>query len=1334
MTTFVEPDPSPSGPETPDDALVFPASMDQEAFYYMEKLAPKIAPFNIAVRFRLDGPLDPDLIDRSFQGIAARHEILRTHFEDGDDELSQVVAEDVGIPVAHLDLSHLPASEQEEALRRLGSAEAQKSFDLTQAPLLRALVVQLSTEVHILHVSVHHAIADGWSIGILTEELASEYSALLAGQPNPLPPLPIQYADYAIWQREFLGGPDLDPQIIYWKNRLHGLSDLDLPTDHIRPAVKQWNGHILSELLPEELTSRLQTLANQNGVTLFHLFLATFKILLLRTTGTTDIAIGSPVAGRNRPELEPLIGTFINTLILRTDLSGDPTFHDVLARVRETVVGALAHQDVPFETLVRELRPARDPSRNPLFQVNFTHQRDFVKPAKMGPLQLSALPSLSPGTIFDLHFFMVERDGGWRVSCEYCTDLFKESTGRNWLRRFRTLLENLPAQPGLPISQVPILSLDESRQLAAWQMRTTPYPTELTIGQVFCQIAEKFPQKTALRHGSQTLSYAALHAQACQVALDLQSRGVTPGSLVGLAIPPSAEMIVGVLGILLAGGAYVPIDTGYPEERIRKLLADTGLTVVVTDRITVASLPNGNHQLVKVEILAEPPPPVAIVFTEPHSSHDPAHLLYTSGSTGQPKGVLVPHQAVIRLVCETDYMDFGPDEVFLLAAPMFFDASTFELWGALLHGATLSLPLPGSFGLAGLARSVKENGVTTLWLTAGLFQVMVEEHLEDLVGLRNLLAGGDVLPLVQVRAALEALPDTRLVNGYGPTENTTFTTCHHITRQDLELSSIPIGRPIANTSVWILDAHGQQVPVDVPGELYTGGDGLAVGYWRDPELTASRFLPNPCPQANGEIVFRTGDLARWRPDGSIEFLGRRDRQVKIRGCRVEPDEIEAVLTAHPDVAQARVATSGQGADAKKLVAWASPLPGHHLHPRDLAEYLAGKLPPFLCPDLITVLDSLPLNANGKIDTNALPRPEASLDETRSTEPPVTKTEKMLAATCAQLLGLTTIGRQDNIFDLGGHSLMVLRLFSRIRRAYGISLPLASLLRGPTIQALGQLIDADVPAPTEEISESVLIPVQPHGTLAPFFCIHGGGGGVLFSRHLAPHLSQARPLLAIEAPALSTHQEIRPESIPEIAAAYIQLIRTRQPHGPYFLGGFSFGGLVAYEMAHQLQLVGEKVAFLALLDTMKPGEKGRPYTSKERLARAWHRVDPGGRAGKPVRFLKRINARLTDSEPTESAKQREIPPDPRGRQLYHHHVAAMEAYEPPPYPGPTTLVRASVNEVAIAFPSDYGWRSLAPNLEIIDIPCQHLELFDEEHVKVVAPQLDAAIQRASHSPL
>ena len=1331
------------------DVIAFPASIAQQVFWYLEMLQPGVTAFNVSMRFRLDGPLDIGRLECTINTIVARHESLRTHFEEEDGELLQVVFPQLAIPLPVLDISHLAADKVQAEADRLSEIEAQRPFRLAIGPMIRTELVRLAPASHILHVTVHHAMFDGWSMTILTEEIARIYQAYADGLPCPLEPLPIQYGDFSIWQKKFLEGPEVAKQLAYWKERLRGMVELDLPTDHPRPPVKSWKGDIVSLLLPREMTARLQAIATRNGATLFHLFVAAFKVLLSRYTGSTDVAVGTPIAGRTRAEIEPLIGVFINSLILRSDLSGDPPFEEFLRQVRDTAFAAVENQDLPFECLVRELRPNRDQSRNPLFQVNFTHQRSFAKAGQFGGLTFTPIPSRSPGAIFDLHFFMVEREEGWRASCDFSTDLFERSTALRMLGHFRRALEDIADEPAKPVSKLEILTGEEKALLLGeWAGRRTEYPREATVGELFTDLARRDPGRVALVRGDATVTYGQLHAAAAKLARHLIAAGARPGARIALCANPSPETIVGILGILMAGGAYVPLDPAYPAERFALLLEDCGATVAVSDPAFAERFAGWPGQLVLLEPAgqsAEPVEPPSVAIT----AADPAYVLFTSGSTGRPKGVVVPHRAVVRLVRGCDYVAITPDDVFLQAAPLSFDASTLEIWGPLLNGGRLVIP-PYGAGLAEIAEAVRRHGVTILWLTAGLFQVMVEEHLSDLQGLKQLLAGGDVLSVPHVRRAMLGLPGTRLINGYGPTENTTFTTCHAIASQDLDGPSIPIGRPIANTSVYLLDDRGRPVPVGVPGELLTGGDGLAIGYQGNAELTAATFVPNPLPGHAGERLYRTGDVCRWRPDGAIEFIGRRDHQVKVRGFRIELGEIEAVLSAHPDVRQAKVGVRGGGAEGKRVVAWVAPKEGRRLDGAALSVYLSERLPAFMRPDAVAVLEALPVSAHGKVDTSALPdpsvpaRPADGQGESPS-RAPVGAIEQRLAAIWGELLGVGTVGRDDDFFALGGHSLMALRLFSRIHREFHRSLPLAMLLKHPTVRGLAALL-GDQPAvaePSEQECTGVIVTLTEGGTGAPLFCIHGGDGAVLFYRSLATLMEPDCAIHAIESLHLCRSAAIAKCSVEQTAAAYVRNLRKLQPRGPYRLAGYSFGGVVAHAMGCLLAAEGERVEFLGLFDTHNPAVSPRQYSAAERLAVFWKQHEALGFVPRIGMLIRRINESLqarkrTRAEEAAARAQGSAPAeansDLRRVQVYEAHKLAMRAYRPKPFPGRMTLFKAKMASDKLDWPEDYGWGPPAcGELDIIPVPGRHLSLFEPGHVEELAVALGQCLSRLNRPP-
>ena len=1314
------------------DVLAFPASVAQQVFWYLELLQPGVTAYNIPMRFRLDGPLDVAILEKSLNAIVERHEALRTHFQEDNGELLQVVQPTASLDVKQIDLTHLPESERQEEADRLGSIEAQRPFDLATGPIIRTELLRLSPTSHILHATVHHAMFDGSSMTVFTEELAHIYQDYFEGREPSLEPPPIQYGDYSVWQQEFLESPEITRQLAYWKEKLAGMSELDLPSDRPRPALKSWKGDLVSELLPRDLTDRLKTIASRNGATLYHLLLAAYKLLLSRYSGSTDVAVGSPITGRNQAEVEQLIGVFINSLILRSDLSGDPSFQSLLTQVRDTALEAVENQNLPFELLVRELRPDRDQSRNPLFQVNFTHQRSFAKEGSFGGVDLTPIPSRSPGAIFDLHFFMVERAEGWRVTCDFSTDLYDRSTAVRMLGHFQTLLEEIAADPSRPISTLSILtSLEKEELLGDWAGTTTSYPRDSSMGDLFAQTAGTNASHTALQFGSTSLSYAELHREGSAVARALVSAGVKPGDLVVICAKPSPEMVSGLLGIILAGAAYVPLDPNFPADRIALLLTESGARHALAAPGLRGSF--GQWQGEILDIPETGSSPATELFTAvPVTAENPAYLLFTSGSTGKPKGVLIPHRGVVRLVRSCNYIDITEDDVFLQAAPLSFDASTLEIWGPLLNGGKLVIPTGGT-GLDEIAASVRDQGVTTLWLTAGLFQVMIEEHVESLKGLRNLLAGGDVLSVSHVRRAIEALPDTRIVNGYGPTENTTFTTCHTITADDTDRTSIPIGRPVSNSTVYLLDSDGEPVPVGIPGELHTGGDGLALCYHRDPALTAEKFIQHP----RFGRLYRTGDLCRWLADGKIEFIGRSDHQVKVRGFRIELGEIENTLSSHPEIRQAKVITRGDSAETKRIIAWALREEGSLLDTVKLTAWVGARLPAFMRPDAVVLVDSFPITANGKINTAALPDPTVTPTNAEAFTAPEGETEIRLAKIWSELLGIPEISRDVDFFALGGHSLMALRMFSRINREFGKTLPLSSLLCHPTIAKLGSIIAPSVAAPTSGGKRGHLVTLTGQGNRPPLFCIHGGDGGVLFYRSLADRMPDDGPMHAIEALALSRSEPIQPASVEETAADYVKELLSMHPRGPFRLAGYSFGGVVAHEMACQLTQQGHQVEFLGLFDTHNPTAPSKRYSLPGRLGAFWHQQDDLPLPAK----LERLRGRIAEGIATHRRVKEEVAAaisqgpaeahsDLRRVQVREENWRAMQAYRPRAYSGVITLFKAETASDKVEWPADYGWSSLAKGgLQVVSVPGQHLTLFDEENVDSLAKALTRCLDLA-----
>ncbi|HLA75266.1 MAG TPA: amino acid adenylation domain-containing protein, partial [Gammaproteobacteria bacterium] len=1020
-----------------------PLSFAQQRLWFLEQWEQGSAAYNICDAARLSGVLKVDILERALSEIVRRHEVLRTTFKSIEGTPVQVIHPATPLNLPLIDLRLLPRPQREAEVLRMAGEAARQLFNLDQGPLLRVTLLRVDEHEHVLLLTIHHIIFDIWSRKVFRRELHTLYEAYLQGRAAPLAELPIQYADYAYWQREWLQSGLQAQQMAYWKERLGGaLPVLELPADYPRPAQQTFNGALVSRVLPDALSQALLHLGQREGATLFMTLLAAFKALLHRYTGQHDIIVGTPIANRSRIETEGLIGFFLNTLALRTDVSGDPSFTELLIRVREQALQAYDHQDLPFERLVEELQPTRDPSHSPLFQVMFVLQNDVQQSVGLPGVTFTPLEVDNHTAKFDLTVFVIESGRRLTTHFEYNTDLFSEQTVAPWLDHWQTLLEGIVADPAQRLSELPLLSAPERHRLLVEWNPWPPFPTEQTLAGLFEAQVERTPHAIAVAFEDRVLSYDELNGRANQLAHRLRALGVGPEVLVGLCMERSLELVVGLLGILKAGGAYVPLDPGYPKERLAFLLEDTGVRVLVAQQRLVAQLPAHRARVLCL--------PSAALEEEsranPVSGVRPDHLayvMYTSGSTGTPKGVAVPQRAVARLVTHTDYVTLGPEQVFLQFAPLAFDASTFELWGALLNGGKLVVFPPHTPTLAELGTTLQARRITTLWLTAGLFHAMVDEQLWAFQGVRQLLAGGDVLSVPHVQRFLAAHPGCRLINGYGPTENTTFSCCYTIPPHAALGRAVPIGRPIAHTQAYILDAYCHPVPIGVFGELYLGGAGLARGYHNRPELTAEKFIPHPFSPDPSARLYKTGDLARYLPDGNIEFLGRTDHQVKIRGFRIELGEIEAVLSAHPSIKEAVVIAREDTPGDKRLVAYlaASPAPSS----QELRNYLMARLPEYMLPAIFVILDALPLTPNGKLDRKALPAPGATQAGPSYTAPR-DNLELQLSKIWERLLRVPAVGIHDNFFELGGHSLLAVRLVAQIEKIWGKNVPLATLFQ------------------------------------------------------------------------------------------------------------------------------------------------------------------------------------------------------------------------------------------------------------------------------------------------
>ncbi|HEX7317777.1 MAG TPA: amino acid adenylation domain-containing protein [Pyrinomonadaceae bacterium] len=1073
-----------------------PLSFAQQRLWFIDQLEGDSTAYNMPAAARLTGGLEVGALEQSLTEIVRRHESLRTIFTAEDDEPAQVIlpARPVSIPL--VDLSRLPAREREAEAMRLATAEAQKPFDLSSGPLIRFTLLRLGADEHMLLLTVHHIVFDGWSIGVLIGELSALYKAYVGGHDSPLAELPVQYADYAVWQRGWLRGEALEQQMVYWRRQLaHAPQALNLPTDKPRPAVLGTGGASEAFRLAPALVASLKALGRGEGATLFMVLLAAFQVLLSRYAGQTDVTVGAAVSNRNRAEVEGLVGFFVNMLVMRGDLSGDPNFREYLERVREVALGAYAHQDVPFEALVESLQVGRSPNRAPLFQVAFVLQNAPTAELELAGVKLERVDLDTGRAQFDLSLLMSEtEDGGVTGSVNYNTALFSAATAVRMQECFRTLLEGAATRPETSIYELPLLAAGEREDLLFARNRTaTPYPKHLCVHQLFEAQAARTPEAIALVFGDQLVAYAELNERANRLAHHLRTLGVGAEVPVGLCVERSVEMVVGLLGILKAGGAYVPLDPRDPLERLTFMIADAKILILVTEKALLDAVPSYEGRAVCLDadaglIAARGETNPANVTT----GDNLAYVMYASDSTGRPKGVSVVHRGVVRLVKQTGYADLSPGEVFLQLAPVTFDASTFEIWGSLLNGGRLVVMPPRQPSLQAIGEAIKEHDVTTLWLTAGLFNLMVDERLEDLKPLRQLLAGGDVLSVAHVEKFLAANGGCRLINGYGPAENTTFTCCHTVQAARID-GSVPIGYPIANTQVYVLDERMNPVPVGVEGELYIGGDGLARCYLNRPASTAERFVPHPFAEAAGSRLYRAGDRVRFLADGSIEFRGRTDRQVQVRGFRIELGEIEAVLARHERVRDVAVTERDETeAGAKQLVAYVVGAEGEGVTPDELRAHARKFLPEYMVPDTFVALEEMPLMTNGKVNQHVLRAPgEAQYGRRAKVIEPRTEAEALVAGMWREVLKMQRVSVDDNFFEVGGHSLLAMRLISQVRKRLGVEVVLRSFFEAATIEGLARLVElarqdhaiSAAPAITRASRDGYSMTASQQGTLA-----------------------------------------------------------------------------------------------------------------------------------------------------------------------------------------------------------------------------------------------------------
>jgi amino acid adenylation domain-containing protein len=1317
------------------DRQNLPLSFSQSRLWFLDLLEPNNPAYNIAVAFRLDGKLNRAALQQSLQTIIQRHEVLRTTFDNQDGVPIQVIHPAYPVPLIVTEL------QQAEELQELVRQVITTPFNLRSLPLLRLHLYQLAADSHVFVLVIHHIIADGWSLGLMIKELSLSYTAFCQGEAAKLQPLPIQYADFAHWQRTTFEQTQLPAQLAYWKQKLAGkIEVLELPTDYPRPAIARYQGGTISFTINREISAAFQKLCEAQGATLFMGLLGVFSTLLMRYSRQQDFLIGTPIANRNRKQVEELIGFFVNTIVIKTDLSGNPDFINLLLRIKEETLQAYAHQDVPFERIVEEIQPERNLSHNPLFQVMFVLQNAPMGKLELPQLQLTPLELEQVTAKFDLTLLMTETAQGIQGQWEYRTDLFDLATINRMVGHFQNLLASIVANPQQPITALPLLTATEQHQLLVnWNNTQVEYPQDISLHQLFEVQVEKTPDAIALVFENQYLTYVELNKRANQLAHYLQNLGVKPEVVVGICIERSLEMVVGLLGILKAGGAYLPIDSAYPEERINFMIADAQISILLTQEKLLPKLSlQNNAQTICLdsdwETIAQQniDNPVSGVIAD-----NLAYIIYTSGSTGKPKGVMINHRAICNhmLWMQTTFA-FQETDTVLQKTPFSFDASVWEFYAPLLVGGKLIIARPGGHqDVSYLLEIINQQQVTIVQLVPSLLQMLLEQPgIEKCDSLKHIFCGGETLPLVLQESLLSRL-SVNLHNLYGPTEaciDATFWTC----QADINQKNVPIGRPIHNAKTYILDSNLQPVPIGIPGELYIGGAGLARGYFNRPELTADKFIANPFNHAKLERLYKTGDLVRYLPDGNIEFLGRIDNQVKIRGFRIELGEIEEVLNQHPDVLNAVVITSVDAVGSKKLVAYIVPATEQFNSVNHLRNFLKSKLPDYMIPSNFVIIDSLPLTPNGKVDRKALDSLNVETKIASSKQIlPRTSLEYKLVEIWEEILQISPIGVTENFFDLGGHSLLAIRLIAAIEKRLECNLPVVTLFREGTIEKIAPLIEQE--RTTSDLD--VLVPLQTKGNLPPLFLVHQAGGYALSYSLLAQNLGQERPIYGLQAQGLDGKQPPL-ETIEAMAASYIKAIRAIQPSGPYLLGGHSLGGLIAFEMTVQLEAMGEQVENLLIIDTHPPLPTPEIETSLEDdAAILCFMVEQIG-----IHFnttIKISSAELSSRNQAEQfqyvleiLQQAEVIPPDAGQNLisglinvYKTNVQASLRYQPQTIQAAISLFKTA--SLAEQFPDDptLGWGELTQaQVRVCCLSGEHQTILKYPHLEKLVAEITAVL--------
>jgi amino acid adenylation domain-containing protein len=1268
-----------------------PLAPGQHLIWLSAEMAGAEPAYNEPLTLHYRGPLDQEALERSFHEVLRRHEILRTTFAEVNGEVVQAVHDHLTIPIPYSDLSRLSRAESERRANEIALADCARLFDLGVGPLIRARLVKLEPEYHRLYITMHHIIFDGVSIyRVLLPEIAAIYKAFAAGEPSPLPEPVYQYADFALWQKRLLDNDSAARQIAYWREQLSGeLPQLQLPADRPRPAAHSYRGGMKAFALSRALSDAVKSASHDEGVTPYMFLLASFKTLLHRYSGQEDIVVGGVSDARRRPEFDNMMGHFLNFLALRTRPAGEMTFREFLAQVKDTVLGALANSDVPFDCLVRDLQPKRESTRRPFFQVTFSIEPPAEPVDSCWDLtQMDVAVGVAK---LDLYLEMDERPEGLIARFVYSTDLFDAVTIDRMTSHWLTLLESAIDAPAARLCDLAMLSADEERQLRdGWNQTRREIPYTM-VHELVEQQAARRPHSIAVEAAGVRLSYRQLNERANRLAGRLRGAGVKTGTLVALCVERTIDLVVAPLAVLKAGGAYVPLDPAFPKDRLAYLVEYAQAPVLVTTRSLEGRVP-GAAQTIYCDDTEKPPQRAAAAKIG--CPTDLAYVRFTSGSTGRPKGVEISHRAMVNLLLAMQREPGFTAADSLLAVTTFsFDISELEIYLPLISGGRLVIAsTDDARDPRRLIDRLRESKCTVLQATPVSWQGLIEA---GWMGQRNLRAfcGGEALSRDLAEQLLPRVAE--LWNLYGPTETTVWSAAHQVISG---AGPVPIGHPIDNTDVYVLDARRKLAPVGMAGELYIGGAGVARGYLRREDLTAGSFVPHPFQK--GAKLYRTGDLARRLADGTLECLGRIDNQIKIRGFRIEPGEIEAVLLEHPRVRAAAVRVWPDASGGLSIAAYTS---GTAVEKEELRRFVQLKLPDYMIPARFVALEALPLTPNGKVDRGALPEPTATEKIVRSIVPR-TEAERKLRVIWEAVLDARPIGIEDNFFDLGGHSFLVAKLLRRIESEFGQRLSMAALFEAPTISRLAALLG--------DASSIRRLPrtmnLQPAGAREPLFWIHAG----LPFRPLAMHLGTNRPFLGVDFER-ADDETFEGFTFPELAARLVRTIRAAQPHGPYHMGGWCISGLLAYEAAAQLIEAGEVVKLVVVIDSANPTHfrtipKYTLMASKLvcHLKRLLH-TEIGEAFVYAQQRMKGFLTQLTERQSFE-----EDPLEPLLDRAAH-------AYDPKPIQARVLVVQPVDRPEALDLRTSWADLRKYGNLEVSDIPGTHATMFEEPHVAALA---------------